>query len=146
MKKIILISVITLILSSFFTESIAQQASNYLFVFNKENGKVFKQIDKRTKSVDFNITGIKNQSDITTIQDQFRSSKQVISFIINNDILNGSSKAKLVCLKTFKVEDFKTIAKSLNVKEISLDGSLIAVDDLKQKSTPQPSKTKASGL
>ena len=140
MKKIVLQLLITSVFASgmMFSAS-AQLSGNVKFAFTKEKGKIVKMDEKRQKVAEFMISGLSNPADLEKIQNQFRSHKSVISFNISSDVVDGNRKAKLVCLKSFKMEDFKLILQSLGVKQVMVDGLTKDVNEIgTKKSSGKP--------
>jgi hypothetical protein len=140
MKKFVLQVLIT---SVFFSGMIfsasAQLSGNVKFAFIKEKGKIVKLDEKRQKVAEFMISGLNNPSDQEQIQKQFLSNKLVVSFNISPDAIDGNRKAKLVCLNSFKQNDFKLILQSLGIKEITVDGITKDVNEIGiKKSSGKP--------
>jgi hypothetical protein len=117
----------------------AQLSGNVKFAFIKEKGKIVKLDEKRQKVAEFMISGLNNPSDQEQIQKQFLSNKLVVSFNISPDAIDGNRKAKLVCLNSFKQNDFKLILQSLGIKEITVDGITKDVNEIGiKKSSGKP--------
>lgn len=140
MKKFVLPLLITSVFSFVMVFSAsAQLSSNVKFAFTKEKGKLVKMDEKRQKVAEFMISGLSNPADMEKIQTQFRNNKSVISFNISSDVVNGNRKAKLVCLKSFKMEDFKIILQSLGIKQVTVDGLTKDVSEIgTKKSSGKP--------
>ena len=140
MKKIVLQLLITSVITSgMMLSASAQLSSNVKFAFTKEKGKLVKVDEKRQKVAEFMISGLSNPADLEKIQNQFRNNKSVVSFNISSDVVDGNRKAKLVCLKSFKMQDFKLILQSLGIKQVTVDGLTKDVNEIgTKKSSGKP--------
>jgi len=140
MKKFVLqLMIASVFASGMVFSASAQLSSNVKFAFTKVNGKFVKIDEKRQKVAAFMISGLSNPADLETIQNQFRSNKSVISFNISSDVIDGNRKAKLVCLKSLKMGDFKLILQDLGIKQITVDGLTKDVNEIgTKKSTGKP--------
>ena len=140
MKKIKNLLILAIFLVSI-TVSYSQMSTNVIiFTVNKKGDKIFQSNEKNQKFVEFTISGLKTQEQVTELCQKFLNSVGVINFTISSEINNNQRKASATLFENAKFDYFKALLMSNGIDTLIIDGEEIRTENLEN-----PKQNKSAG-